>query len=673
MVTLRKIHIQDFLSHQETILTLEEGDKVLLDGVSGSGKSSIIDALIWNLYGVGRVDNRSLIRKGSRQAIVSVELASGEDTFDIERQITSTGRHVLSVTKNGAGQTAGTKETQSYIENDILHCSYELFINSVAYPQGNRESFVNATSARRKELLLEILKTEDISALAEKTKEIISSLFTDRVSLEREMDAARMRMEQNDAQLVDEPEIETALGNLVEFTKDYEVAVDGLKEKHSKLLRSADGAEKVKSLRGQAESVQARIWKIKRQDIGDATKEGITEALASHQATIIDEEETSKQFQVAQEWAYKRSAILADRPDVRDYDSEIAELETRLHKHVDEQPDCPSGNECPYMKTLEPETAYLKGEIEKKIESRNDLHTRMGLWQNRIDELGEAPDLSGLQEKMKNIQLAHTAIRVCESKLKSFEEVATLSEDLTRLTKEADELEKDFPTAEAMQTSKEELESKTASLERFRDDISAMKVSLGMMQKLREQQVDLLFQLKKDEGKAKTMLERFELLSELREAFGTNGIQAVALDYLLPALEDRINGVLSQLSDFRVRLDTQRASATKDATVEGLFITIRNEAGEEFSFDSYSGGEKLKITVAISEALATLQNIGFRILDELFVGLDADSTDSFANVLGQIQGRFSQMLCISHLQQIKDVFEKRIVIRKLDNVSRVEL
>ena len=105
--------------------------------------------------------------------------------------------------------------------------------------------------------------------------------------------------------------------------------------------------------------------------------------------------------------------------------------------------------------------------------------------------------------------------------------------------------------------------------------------------------------------------------------------------------------------------------------MEGLFITVKNAQGEEFDFNSYSGGERVRISVAISEALASLQRVGFRIMDETIQALDENMIENFTTVLGKIQSRYSQLICISHLQPVKDLFEKRILVSKLDGVSHI--
>jgi len=93
--------------------------------------------------------------------------------------------------------------------------------------------------------------------------------------------------------------------------------------------------------------------------------------------------------------------------------------------------------------------------------------------------------------------------------------------------------------------------------------------------------------------------------------------------------------------------------------------------GQEFDFDNFSGGEKLKIIVAISEALADIQKVNFRVMDEIWIGLDEESTERFADVMDTIQKRFGQLLCISHLRNIKDIFDDKITVVKTNGTSRL--
>jgi len=55
-----------------------------------------------------------------------------------------------------------------------------------------------------------------------------------------------------------------------------------------------------------------------------------------------------------------------------------------------------------------------------------------------------------------------------------------------------------------------------------------------------------------------------------------------------------------------------------------------------------------------------MNQIGFRIMDENIVSLDKESTEGFVSVLNRLQDKFPQLIVISHLQEVKDIFEKRL-------------
>ena len=187
MILLKKIQLINFLSHEKTEINFAENEKALIDGSSGAGKSSIFDAIIWALYGQSRADNRALVRKGFKKGGVCLEFTrrdgkNNNDTVIIARTITTAGKHTLEVTIQGsngdrkAHPFTGVKELQAWIDKDLIGASYLLFINSVAYVQGNSESFVSQTAPKRKELLLEIVKAEDYKKYYENARKIISVL-----------------------------------------------------------------------------------------------------------------------------------------------------------------------------------------------------------------------------------------------------------------------------------------------------------------------------------------------------------------------------------------------------------------------------------------------------------------------------------------------------------------
>ena len=159
----------------------------------------------------------------------------------------------------------------------------------------------------------------------------------------------------------------------------------------------------------------------------------------------------------------------------------------------------------------------------------------------------------------------------------------------------------------------------------------------------------------------------------LKGAFSPNGLKAIVIDYILPMLEDKINSVLSQLSSFRIKLSTQKLSVDGEKTIEGLWITIVNDQNEEMAFESYSGGEKTSLNVSIFEGLASMQKFGFRIFDETILGLDNTMIENFGTVILKLKENINQLLIISHIPAVQEIFTEKIEIKKVNGTSQIVL
>ena len=76
--------------------------------------------------------------------------------------------------------------------------------------------------------------------------------------------------------------------------------------------------------------------------------------------------------------------------------------------------------------------------------------------------------------------------------------------------------------------------------------------------------------------------------------------------------------------------------------------------------------------MSIAEALASISgNVGFRIIDEAISSLDDESTESFVEVLTKLQEKYPQVLAISHIPEVKQVFEKQILVKKINGISKI--
>lgn len=658
MLLLKSLQLKDFLSHQNTEINFEPDSKMLLEGPSGTGKSSIVEAIVWALYGVARTDNRSLIRKGAKRATVILDVYEGEKYHTITRSISSVGKHTLEIIQDGVALsgTEGLRGYQGWIENTLIGASYLLFINSVAYMQGGGDSFVGQTATKRKELLLELVKAEDYDAYYEKARVKLGEIEVERARIETEKFAAENWLAQSRERLLTKPIVERNLEKCRAFIKENDVKRTG-----------------VISRLGEIKSSEANIssWK---QIIDRHEKElevfvrEITQLEESEKNLgTVNAEELRQKIASSEKTEQQRIKLLSDRPrrvgdrttDIERFTQKISEYRS-LHK-------CPSGVNCPHQQASLQAVEDLKKDITEAILKTEGETTALKEWQEQYDKL----------PKPIEIQPLINTLHLIES-LKGLPKKRADLADVRKTLEEATAKISEVVTTSTIQE-KAQLEEELASLDGalgnarnddsgFSGELSALSLIEGLMAvRVRELATltDTITGLAKQQSG----------LVLVKEAFSSKGIKTVIVDYVLPKLEDSVNEVLSKLSDFRIRFDTQKKSVDMESNVEGLYITVINSEGQELAFESYSGGEKLRIEVAISEALASLQKskIGCRIFDETFQNLDSSTLENFVSLVVRLQAMFPQVLMVSHLQEVQDLFENRITIRKQDGVSSVVL
>jgi len=195
---------------------------------------------------------------------------------------------------------------------------------------------------------------------------------------------------------------------------------------------------------------------------------------------------------------------------------------------------------------------------------------------------------------------------------------------------------------------------------------------------------------RRDARHADELLELLETLERRRQlldllgnprsgAFSRSGIPALLIDQAVPELEAAANEVLRELSDGRmsVALHTQRETQAKTLS-ETLEIIVADERGER-PYETFSGGEAMRVDLGLRIGLSRLlaARAGARcemlVMDETAAPLDADGRRLFVQCLGRVAERFACVLCISHVEELKDLFPAQIAVSKGDGGSRLEV
>lgn len=700
MILLKRIQLNNFLSHENTIINFDENEKALIDGLSGAGKSSIFDAIIWNLYGISRADNRSLVRRGAKLGEVILHLKKDDQIVSITRRITISGKHHLIATTEQIGGikvpfvTSGLREIQNWIEKDLIGASYLLFINSVAYVQGNTESFVMQPASKRKDLLLEIVKTEDYAKYYENARLTLIGLENEQNRVSWDINALETNLNDLNAVIETRGDHIKVISEKTILLNDIEPKIQVLESKKAELMAVKQGVanldniliEAMRDANNIATDLSKKSTKItdkkQLQELISTAPEAKKELKESTSKLTKLRKELSENSKIEKE----RNEFLQKKPVINDYNFQNIDQAERDIKKIKEKPICPSGEKCPYSGDHKEKIKELRAIVRKIKKTIEEETTALTKWTEEFNNFPEPKDINFI---INEIEILESNIKIIEGKITRIEsaqkDLSLIDEMEAELPSLREKLEEKEKYIEKIKTEKKLIESTISDVEADRvtseltqekqkkdflkNDIIRATAALENISESETKIREIENNLKSKKNDVLVIDEKKRKIELIKQAFGSKGIETLVIDYLLPKLEDKINEVLSKLSDFRIKIDTQKSSLDGESIIEGLFITILNEINEEMPFETYSGGEKLKISVAISEALASLQKVGFRLFDEMFIGLDENSTESFARVLESLQRNFSQVLCISHLLQIKDLFDKKIKIVKTKGIS----
>lgn len=167
----RQLHIKNFLSYGPEIQIIDFGNYhlICLSGKNGHGKSALLDAITWAIWGQARKTSMhskpdaGLLHLGQKHMMVILEFEVNGQQYRIRREFLNSASKPFAMLDFGIKNTDGKlvpltdktiKDTQEKIEK-MIGITYESFINSTFLRQGQSNEFSKKSPKERKEILAE--------------------------------------------------------------------------------------------------------------------------------------------------------------------------------------------------------------------------------------------------------------------------------------------------------------------------------------------------------------------------------------------------------------------------------------------------------------------------------------------------------------------------------------
>ena len=373
-VILKRLELHNFLAWRAPPpISFDGMALVCLSGENGAGKSSLLDAITWALWGKARAKrDEDLIHMGQREMRVSLDFECDGLRYRASRSRSRSGRgsrgalDLFVFGEAGARpiNEDGMRRTQDKI-NAILRLDYDTFVHSAFLQQGKADAFALKTPAERKAILADILRLERWTAREARIKRDLRQITEQNAILEH--DIARMTGE-----IAAAPKLKDELARLEKACESADAELAQLSERHLAVANAMHdlrrGRENLQQKEKQLSARQADMAALEREI---ARLDG---KIGEYEQVIAEADAIEAGYQKLQS-ARERQSLIAER---------LARL-----------------------KALDQETHALERQLAAEkaaLQSRRDVASeRVAQLQKRI-EATSADDLAAAQERLDDLE-----------------------------------------------------------------------------------------------------------------------------------------------------------------------------------------------------------------------------------------------------------------------------
>ena len=570
MITFKTLSWKNFLStgNHKTTIDFTRHNNTLISGENGAGKSTMLDALTFSLFGKSfrGINIPQLVNSiNEKECEVEINFKLGSDDYRVFRSLKP---KKFEIYKNGdlLDQDAKAKDYQKILEEQILKMSYKSFCQVVILGSSNYVPFMQLSASDRR-LVVENLLDIDVFS-------VMNTLVRARLQMTKEY----------------VKDIDTKIEITKNKVDDKQKLIETLEKKSSDSVEEYQ--KEIEQSRDTVETLNAEIKELRN--------------------------EICKMIQTVKDRDSEPKSLIKMESLESQLKTKIKTI-TKNAKFYEENDTCPT----------------CKQNIQE--------HHKKNVWDEMQKEQEEIETaISELGEKIENSEKRLTEINLVLEKIRG--------------------LEGNISTKES------EISASNQYIDKMQRSIESVSTEGTEIQEAKDQLSQFIGEGKGHVEKRKDLIEDRHYLDIASVLLKDSGIKSKIIKHYLPIMNKLINKYLTDMDFFcQFNLD------------ENFNETIKSRHRDEFSYHSFSEGERLRIDLSLLLAwreIARLKNsvnCNLLILDEVFdSSLDAVGTEEFLKLLTSFGSR-ANIFVISHKSDtMTDKFQNHIVFEKKNNFSRIK-